>query len=106
MLTVEEARAALGVSRATVWRMIQRKELASVRRRGRRLIPEAAVRPAALGPAQLMPISPSHPMARLIGIGNSGGRGPGASAKHAILAEAAMARRITATALASGDRSC
>lgn len=93
MLSVEDARAALGVPRATVWRMIQRKELASVRQRGRRLIPEASLR-SALRPPRLIPMSPHDPMARFIGIAHSGGKGPGASDKHAILEEALMARRV------------
>jgi excisionase family DNA binding protein len=43
-LTVDEAAAALGLSRPTIWRMIQRGELQSVKVGGRRLIPVATLR--------------------------------------------------------------
>ena len=39
LFDVEEAGRALGVSVSTVWRMIRSGRLASVRKRGRRLIP-------------------------------------------------------------------
>jgi excisionase family DNA binding protein len=87
MITVEEAGRTLGVSRSTVWRLIQRGELPSVRRGGRRLIPATAIhrrtprRRAAAIPA----FSDDHPMFRLIGAGRGGGRTPGARDKHAIL---------------------
>jgi excisionase family DNA binding protein len=87
LITVEEVGHALGVSRSTVWRLIQRGELPSVRRAGRRLVPARAVRrrtqrSAAKG---IPPFSLEHPMFRLAGAGRSGGRGPGARDKHAIL---------------------
>jgi excisionase family DNA binding protein len=43
-LTVDEAAASLGLSRPTIWRMIQRRKLQSVKVGGRRLIPVAALR--------------------------------------------------------------
>jgi excisionase family DNA binding protein len=43
-LTVDETAAALGLSRPTIWRMIRRGELQSVKVGGRRLIPVAALR--------------------------------------------------------------
>lgn len=85
MLTVEEAGAALGVSRATVWRMLRRGDLQSIRRRGRRLIPAKAIRPGLGLRQRLRPLSPTHPLMAMIGIGDSGGKGPGARNKHAIL---------------------
>jgi excisionase family DNA binding protein len=87
MFTVEEAGRALGVSRSTVWRLIQRGDLASVRRAGRRLVPAAAVhtRSRRQRTAGIPPFSHNHPMFRLVGAGRGGGRTPGARNKHAIL---------------------
>jgi excisionase family DNA binding protein len=87
MMTVEEAGRALGVSRATVWRLIQRGDLPSVRRRGRRLVTATAVqtRVPRQRPAGIPPFSHDHPIFRLIGAGRGGGRTPGARDKHAIL---------------------
>lgn len=86
-VTVAEASRALGVSPATVWRMIRRAELPSVRQRGRRLIPTSALRTAQLrGRRQdIPPLTREHPIFRLAGAGRSGGRPPGARNKHAIL---------------------
>ena len=86
-MTVADAGRALGVSRSTVWRLIQRGELPSIRRAGRRLVPASAVRirtrrrRAARFPA----FSHVHPIFRLVGAGRGGGRRPGARDKHAIL---------------------
>lgn len=87
MITVEEAGHSLGVSRSTVWRLIQRGDLPSVRRHGRRLVPARAIqarvrrrRSAAVAPFDL-----NHPMFRLVGAGRGGGKTPGARDKHAIL---------------------
>lgn len=87
MVTVEEAGRALGVSRSTVWRLIQRGELPSVRRRGRRLVPATALqtRTVRQRAAGIPPFSHDHPMFRLVGAGRGGGRAPGARDKHAIL---------------------
>jgi excisionase family DNA binding protein len=87
MITVEEAGRVLGVSRSTVWRLIQRGDLPSVRRGGRRLVPATAVqthtrRQRAAG---IPPFSHDHPMFRLVGAGRGGGKTPGARDKHAIL---------------------
>lgn len=87
MITVEEAGGTLGVSRSTVWRLIQRGDLPSVRRSGRRLVPASAIqtrmrRRRAMG---IPPFSHDHPMFRLVGAGRGGGRPPGARDKHAIL---------------------
>ena len=87
LITVDEAGRALGVSRSTVWRLIQRGDLPSVRRRGRRLVPSAAIQksPRRHRTGQLPPFSHDHPMFRLAGAGRGGGRTPGARDKHAIL---------------------
>jgi len=86
MVTVDEAGRALGVSRSTVWRLIQRGDLASVRRGGRRLVPTAALRtPSRRKKAQIPPFRRDHPMFRLVGAGRGGGAAPGARDKHAIL---------------------
>jgi excisionase family DNA binding protein len=86
MLTVDEAGRVLGVSRATVWRLIQRGDLPSVRRGGRRLVSATAIvrRTRRLG-RRIPAFSHDHPMFRLVGAGRSGGRTPGARDKHAIL---------------------
>jgi len=87
MITVEEAGRSLGVSRSTVWRLIRRGELPSVRRSGRRLVPARAVqartrrRRASTVPA----FDRDHPIFHLVGAGRGGGQKPGARDKHAIL---------------------
>ena len=87
LLSVSEAGDSLGVSVSTVWRMIRRGDLASVRQGGRRLIPvdalEARVR--SRQDEELAPFSEAHPIFRLVGAGRSGGQKPGARDKHAIL---------------------
>lgn len=87
MITVDEAGRALGVSRATVWRLIRRGDLPSIRRGGRRLVPASAIR-TRTGRRRtegIPPFSHDHPMFRLVGAGRGGGRTPGARDKHAIL---------------------
>jgi excisionase family DNA binding protein len=88
-MTVDEAGQALGVSRSTVWRLIQRGELPSVRRAGRRLVPASALKRHARRnhEADVPEFSDKHPIFRLVGAGRGGGRSPGASDKHAILDE-------------------
>jgi excisionase family DNA binding protein len=87
MITVEEAGRTLGVSRSTVWRLIQRGDLPSIRRGGRRLVPASAVqtRTRRRRTDGIPPFSDEHPMFRLVGAGRGGGRTPGARDKHAIL---------------------
>ena len=89
LVTVEEAGLALGVSRSTIWRLIQRGELPTVRRGGRRLVQAAALRKRATsGTGANMPaFSDDHPIFRLVGAGRGGGTAPGARDKHAILDE-------------------
>lgn len=87
MVTVEEAGRTLGVSRSTVWRLIQRGNLPSVRRGGRRLIPASAVhrRAGRRRTGEIPPFSHDHPLFRLVGAGRGGGSAPGARDKHALL---------------------
>ena len=88
-MTVEEAGRALGVSRSTVWRLIQRGDLRSVRRGGRRLVEASALRKRATrrAAADIPAFSHDHPIFRLVGAGRGGGHTPGARDKHAILDE-------------------
>jgi excisionase family DNA binding protein len=87
MVTVEEAGRTLGVSRSTVWRLIQRGDLPSIRRGGRRLVPASAVRTRTRGrrTESIPPFLDDHPIFRLVGAGRGGGRRPGGRDKHAIL---------------------
>ena len=87
MITVEEAGRELGVSRSTVWRLIQSGQLASVRRGGRRLIAASAVqtRTRRSQSTAIPSFSHQHPIFQLVGAGRGGGAKPGARDKHAIL---------------------
>jgi len=89
LVTVEEAGRALGVSRSTVWRLIQRGELPTVRKGGRRLVQATALRRRATrgSAAAIPPFSHDHPIFRLAGAGRGGGTRPGARDKHAIVDE-------------------
>ncbi|MGH9239607.1 MAG: helix-turn-helix transcriptional regulator [Vicinamibacterales bacterium] len=84
LLTVEQAGRRLGVSRSTIWRRIQRGELKTVRRGGRRLV--YAPRVAARADRRAIPaLTDDHPIFRLVGAGRGGGALPGARDKHALL---------------------
>lgn len=87
LVGIDEAGRALGVSRSTVWRLIQRGDLPSVRKLGRRLVPARAVQARARlrKPGRLAPFTLQHPMFRLVGAGRGGGKTPGARDKHALL---------------------
>lgn len=87
LVNVSEAGRILGVSDSTVWRMIRRGALPSVRTGGRRLIPrEALEHGVSKRQAQeIPPLREDHPIFRLVGAGRSGGVSPGARDKHAIL---------------------
>lgn len=89
VVTVEEAGRALGVSRSTVWRLIQRGELPTVRRAGRRLVPASALKKGIRRSrgTSIPEFSEEHPIFRLVGAGRGGGATPGARDKHAILDE-------------------
>jgi excisionase family DNA binding protein len=87
LVSVEAAGRALGVSRSTIWRMIQRGTLPSVRQRGRRLVRVSALenRKTSRPSRQLRALTLDHPIFRLVGAGRGGGQAPGARDKHAIL---------------------
>lgn len=87
LLTVEETGERLGVSVSTVWRLLRRGALRSVREGGRRRVPEDAVAKftRANSAAAIAPLTEDHPLLRLAGAGRSGGVAPGARDKHAIL---------------------
>jgi excisionase family DNA binding protein len=87
LLTIDEAIRALGVSRSTLWRRLQRGDLPSVKRGGRRLVQLTTPRNSARGKAtgDLPPFTENHPIFRLMGAGRGGGQSPGARNKHAIL---------------------
>lgn len=87
LLTVPQASRVIGVSTATVWRLIRRGALPSVRKEGRRLIPKRAleVRAVRQDADAVPPFGPEHPIFRLVGSARSGGKEPGARDKHAIL---------------------
>jgi excisionase family DNA binding protein len=87
--SIQQAGRALGVSTATVWRMIRRGELPTVRDRGRRLVLAEGLASRARRRArhQLRPLTRDHPIFRLVGAGRGGGRAPGARDKHALLDE-------------------
>lgn len=84
---VPEAGRVLGVSESTVWRMIRRGTLPSVRQGGRRLILRRALQKAnqKRSSDQIPPFTEDNPLLRLAGAGRGGGRAPGARDKHAIL---------------------
>ena len=87
MVTVDEAVRALGVSRSTVWRLIQRGDLPSVRRGGRRLVPATAIQTRARRQRTTLvpPLTHDHPIFRLVGAGRGAGAAPGARDKHTLL---------------------
>jgi excisionase family DNA binding protein len=89
LVDVSEAGRTLGVSASTVWRLLRRGALPSVRRAGRRLIPRQALarRAETRQEDQIPPLAVDHPIFRLVGAGRGGGRRPGARDKHAILDE-------------------
>lgn len=88
-LSVPDVAERLGVSVSTVWRMLRRGELPSVRRAGRRLVPAKALerRRAQRTRREIPPLTENHPIWRLVGAYRSGGDGPGSGDKHAILDE-------------------
>ena len=86
-VSVEEAGQALGVSPSTVWRMIRRGDLPSVRQRGRRLVLADGLtsRPRLRSQQEIPPLTRDHTIFRLVGAGRGGGGSPGARDKHALL---------------------
>lgn len=87
LLSIAEAGRALGVSESTVWRLLRRGALPSIRKGGRRLIPQQALsrRGSTQETAAVPPLREDHPIFSLVGAGRSGGNPPGARDKHAIL---------------------
>ena len=77
----------LGVSRSTIWRMIRRGELPSIRQGGRRLVPADALPAGSIRTrrSSVPRLGKDHPIFRLVGAGRSGGNPPGARDKHEIL---------------------
>ena len=86
-VSVANAGHLLGVSRSTIWRMIRRGELPSIRQGGRRLVPADALRAGSMRTRAtgVPPLGKDHPIFRLVGAGRSGGSRPGARDKHSIL---------------------
>jgi excisionase family DNA binding protein len=86
LLTIDQAIQALGISRSTLWRRVQRGEIPSVRRSGRRLVQLTTRRNAdrAKVTGNIPPFTDDHPIFRLVGAGRGGGQ-PGARDKHSIL---------------------
>ena len=85
-LTVRQAGEVLGVSTATVWRMIRRGDVPTVLARGRRLVVAHGLqRHTAARTDDIRPLTRRHPIFRLIGAGRGGTSRPGARDKHALL---------------------
>jgi excisionase family DNA binding protein len=84
---IGEACRALGISRSTIFRLIRRGSIQSIRRGGRRLIPQQALmaKGARRAARSVPPLTRDHPIFRLVGAGRGGGKAPGARDKHAIL---------------------
>jgi excisionase family DNA binding protein len=89
LVTIDQAGHLLGVSRSTVCRLIQRGDLASVRRTGRRMVSVTALRTQSRRrrSTQVAAFSDDHPIFRLVGARRGGGKTPDACDKHAILDE-------------------
>lgn len=86
LLSISEVAEILEVSESTVWRMLRRRELASVRKGGRRLVPGRALEGKVRSKAKeaLVPFTAEHAIWRLVGAFRAGGE-PGSGDKHAIL---------------------
>ena len=84
LVGVAEAGRVLGVSAATVWRLLRAARLPSVRSGGRRLIPVSALRRTG-GRPRVRPFTVDNPMFKMIGAAHGDGRKPGSSDKHALL---------------------
>jgi len=84
---VNEAGRLLGVSASTVWRLLRRGALPSIRKDGRRLIPSDALgRPADRRVEDAIPpLGHDHAIFQLLGAGRGGGHTPGARDKHGLL---------------------
>ncbi len=89
LVGVSKVASELGVSLSTVWRMIRRGDLPSLRQAGRRVVPRAEVAAASgrTRRSRAKPFTLDHPMWRLAGAYRSGKGKPDSSDKHAILDE-------------------
>ena len=89
LISVSSAGEELGVSLSTMWRMIRRGELQTVRIGGRRLVRRSDLRGKSVRaqPTRSVPFTAGHALWRLAGAYRSGGSGPGSGDKHAILDE-------------------
>jgi excisionase family DNA binding protein len=85
-ISIAEAGRNLGVSPSTIWRMIRRGDLPSVRHRGRRLVLKHALKAPSsrVRGREVSPFTRDHPIFRLVGAGHGGGHAPGARDKHAL----------------------
>ena len=88
-LTIDECGQALGVSRSTVWRLVQCGNLPTVRRARRRLVPATALKTRLRRQhgTHIPEFTDRHPVFRLVGAGRGGGAIPGARDKYAVLDE-------------------
>lgn len=86
-MSVAEAGQALGVSPSTVWRMIRRGDLPSLRQRGRRLVLSQALSAGVtrVRRGEIPAFTRDHPIFRLVGAGHGGGHPPGARDKHVLV---------------------
>ncbi|MCC6332827.1 MAG: helix-turn-helix domain-containing protein [Myxococcales bacterium] len=88
-MAVPEAAQALQVSESTVWRLLRAGELESVVQHGRRRVLRRAVerRVRAREASSLRPLTPDHPLWKLVGSARSGGTRPGSEDKYGTLAD-------------------
>lgn len=86
LLGISEASEQLGVSTSTIWRLLRRGALPSVRKGNRRLIPARALRVRTATPrsTKLTALGKDHPIYRLIGAASSAGK-PDSSDKYGVL---------------------
>ena len=87
LVNIGEACSALGISRSTLFRLMRRGSIPSIRKGGRRLIRKQALlaRSTRRPTPGVPPLIRNHPIFRLVGAGRGGGKTPGARNKHAIL---------------------
>lgn len=86
LLGISEASEQLGVSTSTIWRLLRRGALPSIRKGNRRLIPARALRARSgtRGSTKLTALGKNHPIFRLIGAASSGGK-PDSGDKYGVL---------------------
>ncbi|MBI2895672.1 MAG: helix-turn-helix domain-containing protein [Deltaproteobacteria bacterium] len=85
-LTLKDAADRLGVSRTTLFRMLRRGELGTIRRGRFRLVSERSIRDRLARPEARFPAyTEDHPFRNLVGKFRSEGEGPGSSDKYKVL---------------------